>query len=235
MSDPNSPAEAQPLHAVAADEHGIRVVVADDQSTVRDGLIWLLQSLPGIDVVGQAADGLEALDVVRETSPDVLLLDLRMPRLDGVETARRLKADAPGTRILVLTTYADDDSILQAVDAGACGYLTKDADRADIERAIRTAAAGQAVLDAAVYARLVGAALRAPARQDSPSDLSPREMDVLRLVARGHSNRMIASALFISEATVKSHINHIFTKISVTDRAAAVAYAFTTGIADPSA
>jgi DNA-binding NarL/FixJ family response regulator len=213
----------------------VTVVVADDQSAVREGLVLLLGTLPGIAVVGQAEDGEAVADVVAATSPQVVLMDLNMPRCDGVEATRRIRAGHPRTQVVVLTTYSDDESIIGALQAGALGYLTKDATRAEIGRAVQAAAAGQAVLDPGVQQRLLSAAARAPAARpdDGEGDLTPREADVLRLIAAGKSNREIARALFVSEATVKTHINRIFTKTGSRDRTQAVRYAYTHGFADP--
>ena len=212
----------------------VTVVVADDQSAVREGLVLLLGTLPGIAVVGEAHDGDTAAQTVAAAQPQVVLMDLTMPGCDGVEATRRIRADHPGTQVVVLTTYADDDLIIKALQAGALGYLTKDASRAEIGRAIHAAAAGQAVLDRDVQQRLIAAAARAPAPIPEPpgdGDLTPRETDVLRLIATGHTNRQIAQELFLSEATVKTHINRIFTKTGCRDRAQAVQYAYTHGIA----
>ena len=213
----------------------VTVVVADDQAAVREGLVLLLGTLPGIAVVGQAEDGEAAVQAVEATQPQVVLMDLNMPRCDGVEATRRIRADHPRTKIVVLTTYSDDDSILGALQAGALGYLTKDATRAEIGRAVLAAAAGQAVLDPAVQQRLLSAAVRAPAAQPDhdPDELTPRESDVLRLIAAGKSNRDIARALFVSQATVKTHVNRIFAKTGSRDRTQAIRYAYTHGYADP--
>jgi DNA-binding NarL/FixJ family response regulator len=213
----------------------VTVVVADDQSAVREGLVLLLGTLPGISVVGQAEDGEAAVETVAATHPQVALMDLKMPRLDGVEATRQIRAEHPRTRVVVLTTYSDDESILGALQAGALGYLTKDATRAEIGRAVLAAAAGQAVLDPSVQQRLLSAAARAPAEQpDRDSDeLTPRESDVLRLIAAGRSNREIALALYVSEATVKTHVNRIFAKTGSRDRTQAIRYAYAHGYADP--
>jgi len=213
----------------------VTVVVADDQSAVREGLVLLLGTLPGITVVGQAEDGDAAADVVAETGPQVVLMDLNMPRCDGVKATRRIRADHPRTQVVVLTTYSDDESIISALQAGALGYLTKDATRAEIGRAVQAAAAGQAVLDPGVQQRLLSAAARAPAPppDDGAGDLTARESDVLRLIAAGKSNREIARALFVSEATVKTHVNHIFAKTGSRDRPQAMRYAYAHGFADP--
>lgn len=205
----------------------LRVVVADDQTAVREGLTILLDTMPGIEVVGAAADGDEALDLVRSVAPDVVLMDLKMPGCDGVVATERIRDRHPGVRVVVLTTYAEDDAVRAALRAGALGYLTKDAGRADIARSLEAAAAGQTVLDADLQRRL----LAEPARGGTEDGLSERERVVLALIAAGLANREIAAELVISEATVKSHINRIFTKISARDRAQAVRYAFRHGIA----
>ncbi len=221
----------------------IRVVVADDQTAVREGLVVLLDLLDDVEVVGAAADGEEAVRLVDEHGADVVLMDLRMPRLDGVAATHRIRTDHPATQVVVLTTYAEDADILTALGAGALGYLTKDAGRAQIAQAIRAAAAGQAVLDPAVQRRLLaaasgGSAASAPASGTptgtAPDGLTPREVDVLRLIAAGLSNREIASRLFLTEATVKSHINRLFAKTGVRDRAQAVQYAYRHRLAEPS-
>jgi DNA-binding NarL/FixJ family response regulator len=213
----------------------VTVVVADDQAAVREGLVLLLGTLPGISVVGQAEDGEAAVETVAATHPQVALMDLNMPRCDGVEATRRIRAGHPETKVVVLTTYSDDESILGALQAGALGYLTKDATRAEIGRAVLAAAAGQAVLDPAVQQRLLSAAVRAPASppDQDPDELTPRESDVLRLIAAGKSNREIARALYVSEATVKTHVNRIFAKTGSRDRTQAIRYAYTHGYADP--
>ncbi len=220
----------------------VSVIVADDQSAVREGLVLLLGTLPGIVVTGQAADGAAAVDLVAAVSPHVVLMDLNMPGCDGVTATRRIAAEHPGTRVVVLTTYADDDSIIGALQAGALGYLTKDATRAEIGRAVIAAAAGQAVLDPGVQQRLLSAAARAPgspgtttAPEPAPGDgdLTPREAEVLRLIAAGQSNREIARTLFVSEATVKTHVNRIFAKTGSRDRVQAMRYAYAHGYAEP--
>jgi DNA-binding NarL/FixJ family response regulator len=223
----------------------VTVIVADDQSAVREGLVLLLGTLPGIAVAGQAADGNAAVELVAAAAPDVALMDLNMPGCDGVTATARITAEHPGTKVVVLTTYADDESIIGALQAGALGYLTKDATRAEIGRAIQAAAAGQAVLDPGVQRRLLSAAAR-PAEAAAPSgvarggaalpggedDLTPREAEVLRLIAAGQSNREIARTLYVSEATVKTHVNRIFAKTGSRDRVQAMRYAFTHGYAD---
>lgn len=207
----------------------IRVVVADDQTLVREGLVTLLRLGQGIEVVASARDGEEAVDAARRHQADIVLMDLRMPRVDGVEATRRIAATLPQTRVIVLTTYADDASVFAALKAGARGYLTKDADAADIERAIKTVHAGEALLDPSVQRRLLDG-LSAPAERTFPDGLTQREVDVLKLIAEGLNNRQIADRLYISEATVKTHINNIFSKASLRDRGQAVAYAFRNGL-----
>ena len=219
-----------------AEDAAVRVVVADDQRVVREGLVTSLSVIPGVKVVGAAADGEQALAMVARYRPQVVLMDLRMPRLDGVEATRRILADYPATAVVVLTTYADDDSILAALRVGALGYLTKDAGREQIARALHAAAGGQAILDPAVQARLVaaaaGPALPVPPTRPLPDGLTAREAEVLALIATGRTNAQIAAALFVSPSTVKTHINNIFAKTGVTSRAQAVNYAYTHGFAD---
>ncbi|HEX3335645.1 MAG TPA: response regulator transcription factor [Jatrophihabitans sp.] len=209
----------------------MRVVVADDQAAVREGLVTLLSTMPDIEVVGSAVDGEQVVGMVARSAPDVVLMDLRMPGLDGVEATRRIRTVHPGTQVVVLTTYADDESILDALRAGAIGYLTKDAGRDHIRRAIEAAAAGQAVLDPAVQARLVAIARQPTAETTLPDGLTDREAEVLRLIASGMSNGEIAGQLFVSAATVKTHVNHIFAKTGSRDRAQAIAYAHGHGLA----
>jgi DNA-binding NarL/FixJ family response regulator len=217
----------------------VTVIVADDQSAVREGLVLLLGTLPGIVVAGQASDGDAAVELVAAVRPQVALMDLNMPGCDGVAATGRITSDHPGTRVVVLTTYADDESIIGALQAGALGYLTKDATRAEIGRAVVAAAAGQAVLDPAVQQKLLAAAARAPASAEAPDaspgdgELTPREAEVLRLIAAGQSNREIARTLFVSEATVKTHVNRIFFKTGSRDRSQALRYAYTHGYAEP--
>ncbi|MFJ8210786.1 response regulator [Streptomyces sp. NPDC096033] len=218
----------------------IRVVVADDQTVVREGLVLLLGLLPGTEVVAAAADGAEAVRLVAEHAPDVVLMDLRMPRMDGVEATRLITRDHPGTGVVVLTTYSDDTSVLDALRAGARGYLTKDADAQEIARALAAVHEGATSLGRAAQERLVAAAVAGaepPARpQDAalPDGLTAREGEVLALIAEGHSNSEIARRLTIGESTVKTHINNLFAKTGVRDRAQAVRYAYRHGLATPS-
>ncbi|MGY1825922.1 response regulator [Blastococcus sp. SYSU DS0541] len=216
----------------------MRVLLVDDQRVVRDGLTLLLGLLPGIELVGSAEDGEQALEAVARLQPDVVLMDLRMPRMDGIEATRRLRANHPDAAVLALTTYADDDSVLAALRAGARGYLTKDAGAEDIARAVATVAAGQMVLDPAAQERVVhnlgieaSASRPSAGRRALPDDLTRREAEILGLIAEGLSNGEIATRLYVSEATVKTHVNHIFAKTGARDRAQAVAYAYRTGLA----
>ena len=223
------------------DDQPLRVVIADDQASVREGLVLLLGGLPGIDVAGAAADGEQALELVAEHQPDAILLDLHMPVLDGIGATRRLVAEHPGVAIVVLTTYVDDTSVLEALRAGARSYLTKDADRTDIARALRAAVGGLTVFDPRVHATLLAATSRAaappggtsappgsaPATRPSgpPDGLTQREVEILSLIAQGLTNGEIAERLFLSNHTIKTHINRIFAKTGSRDRVAAIAYA----------
>jgi DNA-binding NarL/FixJ family response regulator len=195
----------------------IRVLIADDHPVVRDGLRGMLGGQDDLEVIGEAADGQEAVRLAMAMRPDVVLMDLRMPTLDGVTATERLLDAVPGVAVLVLTTYDTDADILRAVEAGATGYLLKDTPREELFRAVRAAARGQSVLDPTVARRLMGQ-LRTP----GPDALTPREIEVLTLVARGASNREVGERLFLSEATVKTHLVHAFAKLGVGDRTAAV-------------
>ena len=226
-----------------AEREPIRIVLADDQRLVRESLGTLLGLLSGIELVASAADGEEALALTEQHRPDVVLMDLRMPRLDGIEATRELRKRFPDVGVIALTTYADDESVLGALRAGARGYLTKDASSEDIRAAILTVAAGDVALDPAVQHHVVDAlgSDRKPNRDgvgasvgaDLPDDLTPREAEVLALIAEGLTNAEIADRLVVSQTTVKSHINHLFTKAGLRDRAQAVNYAYRTGIATP--
>jgi DNA-binding NarL/FixJ family response regulator len=211
----------------------IRIIVADDQRVVRDGLTMLLDLIDDVEIAGTAADGHEAVSLAREIRPDVVLMDLRMPGLDGAQATRLIRSEMPETQVLVLTTYADDDSLFPALRAGARGYLTKDASAEEIEQAIRAVAAGRTHLDPTIQQRLVAAVVesRPAAPTGSSDELTAREVEVLKLVAAGLSNTEIAAALVVSAATVKTHINHIFQKTGARDRAQAVRYAYENGIA----
>ncbi|THA86269.1 response regulator transcription factor [Streptomyces sp. A0592] len=216
-----------------AQQQPLRVVVADDQAAVREPLAAVLALAEGIEVVAAAANGTEVLAAVAAGPVDVVLMDLRMPVMDGIETTRLLAGEHPEVAVVVLTTFADDDSILGALGAGARGYLTKNAGRQDITRAIRAAAAGQSVLDREVQDRLL-ATVRTrtpPPDRPLPEDLTRREREVLALIGQGLSNRGIAERLFISEATVKTHINNLFAKAGIRDRADAVRRAIASGLA----
>jgi DNA-binding NarL/FixJ family response regulator len=203
----------------------VRVLIVDDHPIVRDGLRGILEGTPGFAVVGEASNGDEAVTRTEALRPDVVLMDLRMPGSDGVSAIKRLTQRGLPARVLVLTTYDTDSDVLPAIEAGATGYLLKDCPRAELLRAVRAAARGEAALSPSVATRLLGQ-VRAPAREP----LSHRELDVLALVARGSSNRDTAARLFISEATVKTHLLHIYAKFGVNDRAAAVAIGFERGL-----
>ena len=210
----------------------IRVLIADDQRAVREGLAMLVGLADEIEVVGTAANGIEAVQLASELHPDVVLMDLRMPEMEGGEATRKIRAAEPDTHVLVLTTYADDDSLFPALQAGAHGYLTKDASAEEIERAIRAVADGHTHLDPAIQRRLVATVLSTKTQNPAlPDDLTTREIEVLKLIAAGLSNTDIAAALVVSAATVKTHINHIFQKTGARDRAQAVRYAYQHGLA----
>jgi DNA-binding NarL/FixJ family response regulator len=206
------------------------VVVADDQRVVREGLELVLGLMPEVEVVGSAGDGAEAVRLAEERGPDIVLMDLRMPRCDGVEATRLLRVKRPAIRVIVLTTYSDDRSVLDALRAGARGYLTKDAGSAEIRRALHQVLNDQAVVDPAVQHHLLDAIVTAAPAPALPDGLTPREAEVLALIAAGLTNPEIAARLVISEGTVKSHINHLLPKIDARDRAQAVAYAYRNGL-----
>jgi len=206
----------------------IRVLIVDDHPVVRDGLRGVLEGEPDMRVVGEAGHGAEALARAAVTPVDVVLMDLRMPVMGGVEAIGELRRTAPGARVLVLTTYDTDRDVLPAIEAGATGYLLKDTPREELLRAVRAAHRGEAVLSPTVAGRLMGQ-VRAPAQEA----LSARELEVLRLVAEGSTNRETAQRLFISEATVKTHLLHIYAKLEVRDRASAVAAGYQRGLLNP--
>jgi len=231
--------------------HGtkIRVLIADDQRVVRDGLVLLIGMLDGIEVVGAASNGAEALELAEQLRPDVVLMDLSMPVLDGIAATALLREQLPEIAVLVLTTYADDDSVFPALRAGARGYLTKDADEDQVETAIHNLHGGRTWLDPVVQARLVAAIqpsspapagppraqdIPPPATAPLPDGLTPREAEVLNLIAEGLSNAQICARLVVSQATVKTHINRLFAKIGANDRAQAVRYAYRNNLVDES-
>ncbi|MDI1460904.1 response regulator transcription factor [Catellatospora sp. KI3] len=210
----------------------IRVVIADDQQIVREGLVALLGLIDGVEVVGDAGDGAQVLALLDAVTADIALLDLRMPGTDGIEATRQITRRHPDVSVIMLTTYADDDSIGQALRAGARSYLTKNASRDQIAAALRATAQGQATFDPAVSQRLVSG-LRPAAdgqRWHNPDRLTAREVEVLRLMAQGLSNRDIARTLFIGESTVKTHVNNTFAKIGARDRADVTRYAYRHGL-----
>ena len=214
----------------------IRVLLADDQRVVRDGLSLLLGLLPGVQVLDAATDGAQAVELAERLRPDVVLMDLRMPRCDGVAATKLLSQRCPQIKVIVLTTYADDRSVLDALRAGARGYLTKDAGAAQINETLQRVISGQAVIDPAVALHVINAI--APSEPVAgppplPDALTPREIEVLTLIADGLSNTEIARQLVISEATVKSHVNRLLSKTGVRDRAQAVGYAYRHGLAKP--
>ena len=207
----------------------VRVLIVDDHPVVRDGLRGMLQGQPDLEVVADAANGHQALAAVGRYDPDVVLMDLRMPELDGVEATRRIRTDHPNVKVLVLTTYDTDADILHAIEAGATGYLLKDTPREQLFSAVRAAARGETVLAPTVAAKLVHSIRARPDHEQ----LTARELDVLRLVADGLTNRAIASRLHISEATVKTHLVHTYARLGVDDRTAAVMAAFERGLLRP--
>jgi DNA-binding NarL/FixJ family response regulator len=220
----------------------IRVVIADDQAMIRDGLATLLSAAPDIEVVGQAANGREAVELVHELDPDVVVMDIRMPVLDGLGATAEIMAHqgvpgggAQGPRVLVLTTFDLDEYVYEALGAGASGFLLKDAPGADLITGVRVVAGGDALLAPSVTRRLISDFARRRrhdlANPNAVTALTPREVEVLRLIARGLSNAEIASELFLAEHTVKTHVGHILTKLGLRDRTQAVVYAYQSGLA----
>ncbi len=210
----------------------LRVIVVDDQQIVREGLATILDLLEEVSVIGTAENGAAAIELVAKRRPDVVLLDLHMPILDGVGATRRIVAEHPETAVLILTTFAGEEDALEALRAGARGVLSKDAGRDEISRALHQAAAGQMTLAPALQERLLSAAAPPPSssRRELPDGLTSREAEVLELIAAGLNNREIAERLVVSEATVKTHINHVFSKTGARDRAAAMNYAAVHGL-----
>jgi NarL family two-component system response regulator LiaR len=206
----------------------IRVLIVDDHAVVREGLRSFLELQEGIAVVGEAADGAEAVATAEELRPDVVLMDLVMPKVDGVQAMQRLRERVPGTRVIVLTTFLDDDRLLPAIRAGAAGYLLKNAQPQELARAIHTAKEGEALIDPAVAARLVDA-LASGRPDDRYEELTPREREVLELIGRGFSNKRIAQELGAAEKTVKNHVSHVLAKLGVADRTQAALYASRVG------
>jgi two-component system, NarL family, response regulator LiaR len=209
----------------------IRVLLVDDHAVVREGLRTFLELQEGIEVVGEAADGREAVRTAADLRPDVILMDLVMPRLDGVAAMRELRRRLPSSRVIVLTSFAEDDRLLPAIQAGAAGYLLKDVEPRELARAVRAAHAGEALLDPAVAARLVDAIAQPPGAPP-PDRLTARERQVLALIGRGLSNKLIARELGISEKTVKTHVGHVLAKLGVTDRTQAALHAVRAGLVE---
>jgi DNA-binding NarL/FixJ family response regulator len=214
----------------------VRVLIADDQALVRAGFRRLIDSEPGIDVVAESGDGLEAIDAACRTRTDVVLMDIRMPRLDGLEATRRLLARRPGTRVLILTTFDLDEYVFDALRAGASGFLLKDAQPDELLAAIRVVAGGDALLAPSITRRLIEEFARRPAARDRPAaldELTARELEVLRLLARGLSNAEIAAELILGEATVKTHVANVLMKLGLRDRVQAVVLAYESGLVEP--
>jgi DNA-binding NarL/FixJ family response regulator len=216
----------------------IRILIADDQELVRTGFRVVLDAEPDLEVVGEASDGLTAYDAVQALRPDVVLMDIRMPNLDGIEATRRIAASDGSPRVLILTTFDLDDYVYEALRAGASGFLLKDARVDELRHAVRTVAAGDALLSPAITRRLIESYTRRPPSTMHPgqlAELTPRELDVLRLVARGFSNADIARELVVGDATVKTHVARIFSKLDLHDRAQAVVLAYECGLVQPGA
>jgi DNA-binding NarL/FixJ family response regulator len=211
-------------------ESPIRVLIADDHTVVRDGLAAVLARRPDITVVGEASNGIEAVEKAAQLRPDVILMDLRMPEMDGAEAMRRIRQRDPDVRFLVLTTFDNDEYIFEAIQAGAKGYLLKDASREDLFRAVVAVYRGESLIQPAVASRVLDRFVELAQRTVPGETLSEREIEVLRLMAKGAANKEIAAALFISESTVKTHIANIFQKLDVNDRTEAVTTALQKGI-----
>jgi DNA-binding NarL/FixJ family response regulator len=213
-----------------------RILIADDQALVRGGLRMILDAQPDLEVVGEAVNGRDALQHARELSPDLVLVDVRMPELDGLETTRRLLDRDPGPKVIVLTTFDLDDYVYEAIRAGASGFLLKSAPPHQLIAGIRTVMAGDALLAPEITRRLLDRFVARPPRPTGTpqafAELSPRELEVLRLIADGRSNAEIAADLYLSEATIKTHVTHILTKLRLRDRVQAVALAYRTGLMD---
>jgi DNA-binding NarL/FixJ family response regulator len=214
----------------------IRVLVADDEALVRSGVRMILESQEDLEVVAEAADGAEALDAVARLCPDVVLMDVRMPKLDGIEATRRIAAARSESRVLMLTTFDHDELVYDAMRAGASGFLLKSAPPEQLVTAVRTVIAGESLLAPVITRRLVEAFVRGPRPGERPAalaELTDRECEVLRLIAHGRSNREIAGELFLSEGTVKTHVNRIFRKLDLRDRVQAVVLGYETGLVRP--
>jgi DNA-binding NarL/FixJ family response regulator len=212
----------------------IRVLLVDDHAVVREGLRNFLALQDGLEIVGEASDGAEAIEQAQRLEPDVILMDLVMPGLDGIGAMRQLRVRSPGSRVIVLTSFLEDERVLPAIQAGAAGYLLKNVAPAELARAIRAAHAGEAIIDPTAAARLVHAiADDARPRIEEPERLTRRERDVLELIARGQSNKRIALALGISEKTVKTHVGHLLAKLGVSDRTQAALMAVEEGLVGP--
>ena len=212
----------------------IRILLVDDHAVVREGLRNFLALQDGLEIVGEASDGAEAIDQAQRLAPDVILMDLVMPGLDGIGAMRQLRVRSPGSRVIVLTSFLEDERVLPAIQAGAAGYLLKNVAPAELARAIRAAHAGEAIIDPTAAARLVHAiADDARPRIEEPERLTRRERDVLELIARGQSNKRIAFELGISEKTVKTHVGHLLAKLGVSDRTQAALMAVEEGLVSP--
>ena len=214
----------------------LRVVLADDEAMVRAGLRLLIDGEPDLEVVGEAVDGEDAVRVVAQTLPDVVLIDVRMPRVNGLDAARRILEHAPSTRVLILTTFDEDEVVDEAMRRGVTGFLLKSSPPEDLVEAVRRASAGQGVIDPSVVPGVIrryGAAPAAPDRAPELDLLTPRETDVLRMVGRGYSNAEIAAELFLGETTVKTHLGRVLDKLGLRDRPRAIAFAYESGLISP--